>query len=107
MVLLVHQMDKVELRACLKRSHFSCKTPYHQLNHSDSDPRLGRFGQGLKVFTEPPRAIEPAKRAFDDPTPLVKALSKLRTYIVHTRHVILNDGKRYCKGEAIATGFGE
>ena len=37
----------------------------------------------------------------------VKALSQLRTYIVHNRHVIPNDGARYRKGEAIATGFVE
>ena len=38
---------------------------------------------------------------------LVKALSALRTYIVHNRHVIPNDGERYRNGEPIATGFVE
>jgi hypothetical protein len=64
------------LRACLKRSRSGCETPHHELNHSDSDPCLGRLRQGLEVFTQPPRAIEPAKGAFDDPAPLhhLKAL---------------------------------
>jgi hypothetical protein len=38
---------------------------------------------------------------------LVKALSALRTSIGNNRHVIPNDGERYRKGEAIATGFVE
>ena len=38
---------------------------------------------------------------------MVKALSQLRTYIVNNRLVIPNDGERYRKGEAIATGFVE
>src|SRR5262249_12250774 len=65
-----------KLRACLKRSRSRCETPHHQLNHGDSDPRLRGLRQGLKVFTQPPRAMEPAKRAFDNPTPLhhLKAL---------------------------------
>ena len=64
------------LSACLKRSRSRCETPHHQVDHGDSDPRLRGLRQGLQVFTEPPRAIEPAKRAFDHPTPLhhLKAL---------------------------------
>ena len=42
------------LRACLKRSRSRRETPHHQLNHSDSDPRLGGLRQSLEVFTEPP-----------------------------------------------------
>src|SRR6266853_1494836 len=38
---------------------------------------------------------------------LVKALSELRTSIVHNRHVIPHDGERYHNGQAIATGFVE
>ena len=57
------------LRACLKRSR-SGETPHHQVDHSDSDPRLGGCRQRLEVFTQPPRAIEPAERAFHDPAPL-------------------------------------
>src|SRR5215510_9263951 len=41
------------------------------------------------------------------PQTRVKALSALRTYIVHNRHVIPNDGERYRNGEPIATGFVE
>ena len=40
------------------------------MDHGDSDPRLRGLRQGLKVFTEPPRAIEPAEGAFHDPAPL-------------------------------------
>ncbi len=40
-------------------------------------------------------------------TPLRKALSELRTYIVNNRHLIPNYGQRYHQGEAIATGFVE
>jgi hypothetical protein len=58
------------LRACLKRSRSGCETPHHQVDHGDSDPRLGGLRQGLEVFTQPPRAIEPAEGAFHDPAPL-------------------------------------
>src|SRR5262249_18615173 len=61
----VAHLRRRELRACLKRSCFGCQTPHHQLNHGDSDPCLGRLRHGLKVFTQPPRTIEPAERAFD------------------------------------------
>jgi hypothetical protein len=60
----------VSLRACLKRSRSGSETPHHQLDHGDPDPRLCGCGQGLEVFTQPPRAIEPAECAFDDPAPL-------------------------------------
>jgi hypothetical protein len=60
----------LEVRACLKRSRSRCETPHHQVDHGDSDPRLRGLRQGLKVFTQPPRTIEPAKRAFNDPAPL-------------------------------------
>jgi len=65
------------LRACLKRSHSGCKTPDHQVDHGDSDPRLSGFRQGLEVFAQSPRAIEPAERAFHNPAPLqhLKSLS--------------------------------
>jgi hypothetical protein len=73
------------LRACLKRSRSGCQTPHHQLNHGDPNPCLGRLRQGLEVFTQPPRAIEPAKGAFDDPAPLhhVKALGMLGAFHDH------------------------
>jgi hypothetical protein len=38
---------------------------------------------------------------------LLKALSALRTYIEHNRHVIPNDGERYRNGEPLATGVVE
>jgi hypothetical protein len=38
---------------------------------------------------------------------LVKALSKLRTYIVNNRHLIPNYGERYRNGEPVATGVVE
>ena len=70
------------LRACLKRSRSGCETPHHQVDHGDSDPRLRGLRQGLKVFTEPPRAIEPAEGAFHDPAPLhdLKALGMPRAF---------------------------
>ena len=40
------------------------------MDHGNPDPRLGRLRQGFAVFTQPPRAIEPAERALDDPAPL-------------------------------------
>ena len=61
-------MDKVELRACLKRSRSGCQTSHHQLNHGEPDPCLSSLRQRLKIFTQPPRAIEPAECAFHDPT---------------------------------------
>jgi hypothetical protein len=58
------------VRACLERSYFACEPPDHQLDHGDSDPRFGRFGQGVEVLTQSARAVEPAEGAFDDPAPL-------------------------------------
>ena len=52
-------------------------------------------------------SIAPFHETYARFAPLVKALSELRTYIVHNRHVIPNDGERYHNGEAIATGFVE
>src|SRR5271166_2395310 len=57
-------------RACLERSYFGCEPPYHQLDHGDSDPGFGRFGQGVEVLTQSTRAVEPTEGAFDDPAPL-------------------------------------
>ena len=82
------------LRACLKSSRSGCKTPHHQVDHGDSDPRLGGLRQGLEVFTQPPRAIKPAERTFHDPTPLydLKTLGMLRAFhdhespLEHRRH---------------------
>src|SRR5215510_2477778 len=93
-VLVLPRRTMGMIRACLKRSCSACETSHHQVNHGDSDPCLSSLRQGLKVFTEPPRAIEPAKRAFHDPTPLqhLKALGRPRTFhdhqspLEHRRH---------------------
>jgi hypothetical protein len=68
--------------------------------HGQVDKALGKM-DGLET------SIEPFSETYTRFPPLVKVLSKLRTYIVHNRHVILNAGERYRKGEAIATGFVE
>jgi len=48
-------------------------------------------------------SLEPFRETYARCPRLVKALSGLRTYIVHNRHVIPNDGERYRNGEPIAT----
>jgi hypothetical protein len=50
--------------------------------YGNPDPRLGRLWQGCEVFTQPPRAIEPAKCTFNDPAPLhhLKALGMPRAF---------------------------
>ena len=63
--------DPAGVRACLQRSRSDGETPHHQVEHGDADPRLSGFRQGLKVFTQPPRAIQSAAWVFDDPTPLL------------------------------------
>jgi restriction system protein len=68
-----HIDPRVVLRACLKRSRSVYKTPDHQMDHGDPDPRLGRLRQRLKVFTQPPRAIEPAKRPLDVSTTILSS----------------------------------
>ena len=40
------------------------------MGHGNPDSRFGRFRQGFEVFTQSPRAIEPAACAFGDPAPL-------------------------------------
>ena len=52
-------------------------------------------------------SIEPFSETYARFPQLVKALSKLRTYIVNNRHLIPNYGERYRHGQAIATGFVE
>ena len=52
-------------------------------------------------------SIEPFNETYARFPRLVKALSELRTSIVHNRHVIPNYGERYHNGQAIATGFVE
>lgn len=60
----------MSVRACLQRSRSGCETPHHQVDHGNPDPRLGSCRQSLIVFTQPPRAIEPAAWAFHHPAPL-------------------------------------
>src|SRR6266568_6220588 len=68
--------------------------------HGQVDKALGKIDDLESV-------IEPFNETYARFTPLVTALSELRTYIVHNRHVIPNYGERYHNGEAIATGFVE
>src|SRR3989449_1901598 len=68
--------------------------------HGQVDKALGKIDD-LKT------SIEPFHETYARFTPLVKALSELRTHIVNNRHVIPNYGERYRNGKAIATGFVE
>jgi hypothetical protein len=68
--------------------------------HGQVDKALGKI-DALETL------IAPFSERYPRFPRLVKALSALRTYIVHNRHVIPNDGKRYRNGEPIATGFVE
>jgi hypothetical protein len=68
--------------------------------HGQVDKALGKIA-ALET------SIEPFHETYARFTHLVKALSELRTSIVHNRHVIANDGERSHHGEAIATGFVE
>ena len=52
-------------------------------------------------------AIEPFDKMYARFPRLVKALSELRTSIVHNRRLMPHDGERYHNGEAIATGLVE
>src|SRR5712692_970075 len=67
----------------------------------------GQVDKALSKIDDLETSIEPFSATYARFTHLVKALSALRTYVVHNRHVIPNDGERYHNGEAIATGFVE
>ena len=67
----------------------------------------GQVDKALGKIDDLESAIEPFRETYARFTPLVKALSELRTYIGNNRHVIPNYGERYHHGEAIATGFVE
>ena len=67
----------------------------------------GQVDKALGKIDDLETSIAPFHETYARFTPLVKALTKLRTSIVHNRHVIPNDGERYHNGEAIATGFVE
>jgi len=67
----------------------------------------GQVDKALGKIDDLETSIEPFRETYARFTPLVKALSELRTYIGNNRHVIPNYGERYHNGEAIATGFVE
>jgi hypothetical protein len=68
--------------------------------HGQVDKALGKIDD-LETSTQP---FSETYARFPQ---LVKALSKLRTYIVNNRHLIPNYGERYRNGEPVATGFVE
>jgi hypothetical protein len=68
--------------------------------HGQVDKALGKIDD-LEI------SIEPFHETYARFPRLVKALSELRTSIVHNRPLIPNDGERYHHGEATATGFVE
>ena len=67
----------------------------------------GQVDKALGKIDDLETAMEPFRETYTRFPQLVKALSQLRTYIVNNRLLIPNDGERYRKGEAIATGFVE
>ena len=67
----------------------------------------GQVDKALGKIDELESSIESFRETYARFPKLVKALSALRTYVVHNRHVIPNDGERYRNGEPIATGFVE
>src|SRR5215467_11971420 len=67
----------------------------------------GQVDKALGKIDDLETSIEPFRETYARFTPLVKALSELRTYIVNNRPLIPNYGERYHNGRAIATGFVE
>jgi hypothetical protein len=67
----------------------------------------GQVDKALGKIDDLESAIAPFSETYARYAGLVKALSALRTYIVHNRHLIPNYGERYRNGEPIATGFVE
>ena len=67
----------------------------------------GQVDKALGKIDDLESAMEPFSETYARFPRLVKALSELRTSIVHNRHVIPHDGERSHHGEAIATGFVE
>src|SRR5437879_2884052 len=64
----------------------------------------GQVDKALSKIDDLKTSIEPFSETYARFPRLVKALSALRTSIVHNRYVIPNDSERYHNGEAIATG---
>src|SRR6266850_5908354 len=58
----------------------------------------GQVDKALGKIDDLQTSIEPFSATYARFTPLVKALSELRTYIGNNRHVIPNDGERYHNG---------
>ena len=64
----------------------------------------GQVDKALGKIDDLESAMEPFSETYARFPRLGKALSELRTSIVHNRHVIPHDGERHHHGEAIATG---
>jgi hypothetical protein len=67
----------------------------------------GQVDKALGKIDDLETSIELCSETYNRFPRLVKALSKLRTYIVNNRHLIPNYSERYRNGEPIATGFVE
>jgi hypothetical protein len=67
----------------------------------------GQVDKALVKIDDLENSTQPFSETYARFPQLVKALSKLRTYIVNNRPLILNYSERYHNGEAIATGFVE
>ena len=67
----------------------------------------GQVDKALGKLNDLESSIEPFNETYARFPQLVKALSGLRTSIVHNRHLRPHYGERYHNGEAIATGFVE
>src|SRR5215475_9391335 len=67
----------------------------------------GQVDKALNKLNDLERSIEPFNETYARFPQLVKALSALRTSIVHNRHLRPTYGERDHNGEAIATGWVE
>ena len=67
----------------------------------------GQVDKALGKITDLEASIEPFRETYPRFMSLMKALSKLSTYITNNRRLIPNSGERYHNGEPIATGFVE
>jgi len=67
----------------------------------------GQVDKALGKIDDLETSMAPFSETYARFPQLVKALSKLRTYIVNNRHLMPNYGERYRHGQAISTGFVE
>ena len=67
----------------------------------------GQVDKALGKIDDLATSLEPFRETYARFPRLIKALSGVRTSIVHNRHVIPNYSERYRNGEPIATGFVE